>query len=201
MNYPELQEAVKRTGFNVVEFEDCREYFGCWSLTVEGHGHTCLIVHEGRDGWLMFYRAGVDGTFTELEKKQSAWMDNADKAACCLGWLSSCNPTRQERKVRSYYMIAEKDLVPHQPHSSEWPKSIGYCYSDDYFLLYEGKGHGLGGCAVAASEAREPKWRYMFTALEVEWFMDFLETSRFTSEEAFVLALEKKVGRLGIQQH
>ncbi|WP_095131302.1 hypothetical protein [Pseudomonas sp. Irchel s3h14] len=198
MPYPDLQNAVQRAGFTITDYSDQRAYFGCWSLTVEGHGHTYLIVNEGRDGWLMFYRADAAGTMTELDKKESAWMDDADKATQCLIWLSDSRPAPQPHKVRGYYVIAEKDLVPLQPHSSDWPKLIGYCYDDAYFLLFEGKGHGLGGTAIPVSEAKRPEWLAIFTALDVEWFLDFLETSRFTSEEAFVLTLSAKVGSLSV---
>ncbi|WP_339523612.1 hypothetical protein [Pseudomonas sp. EL_65y_Pfl2_R96] len=108
MPYLDLQNAVQRAGFTIVEFSDQQAYFGCWSLTVEGHGHTYRIVNEGRVGWLMFYRVGTAGTLTELDKKVSTWMDDADKATQCLIWLSGCCPPLQPRKVRNYYVIAEK---------------------------------------------------------------------------------------------
>ena len=107
----------------------------------------------------------------------------------------------QPHKVRSYYVIAEKDLVPRQPHSSDWPKLIGYCYDDAYFLFFEGKGHGLAGTAVPAREAKKSEWLAIFTALDVEWFLDFLETAQFTSEEAFVLTLSAKIGSLSISRY
>jgi hypothetical protein len=75
---------------------------------------------------------------------------------------------------------------------------IGYCYDDAYFLFFEGKGHGLAGTAISAGEAKRPEWLAMFTALDVGWFLDFLETSRCTSEEEFVLTLSAKVGSLSV---
>ncbi|MHC8365311.1 hypothetical protein ACYZT9_05370 [Pseudomonas sp. ZT5P21] len=198
MPYLDLQNAIQRAGFTVTEFLDQRTYFGCWSLTVEGYGHTYLIVNEGRDGWLMYYRRDVAGTFSELDKKKSAMMDDADKASQCLIWLSGDHPAPQAHKVRSFYVIAEKDLVPEQPHSSDWPKLIGYCYADDYYLFFEGKGHGLGGTAIPACEAKKAVWLQIFAALDVEWFIAFKEMSRLTSEDAFVLELTAKVGPLDI---
>lgn len=73
-----------------------------------------------------------------LDKKESAWMDDIDRATQCLIWLSGSR-LPQESKVRNYYVIAEKDLVPELPHSSEWPKLIGYCYADDYFLFLKAR--------------------------------------------------------------
>ena len=90
MLYSDLQNTVQHAGFTATEFSDQQAYFGCWSLTVEGHGHTYLIVHEGRDGWLILYRRDVSGTLTELDKKESARMDETDKAAQCLIWLTDC---------------------------------------------------------------------------------------------------------------
>jgi hypothetical protein len=89
MPYLDLQNAVQRASFTITDYSDQRAYFDCWSLTVEGHGRTYLIVNEGRDGWLMFYRTDAAGTLTELDKKESAWMDDADKANQCLIWLSN----------------------------------------------------------------------------------------------------------------
>lgn len=72
MPFADLQNAVKFAGFTVIGFSDQRAFFGCWSLTVEGHGTTYLIVNEGRDGWMICYRASAVGTLTELDKKESA---------------------------------------------------------------------------------------------------------------------------------
>lgn len=87
MPFHDLQNAIQRAGFTVIEFQDARSYFGCWSLTVEGHAITCLIVNEGRDGWLMFYRRGPDGMFIEVDKKETARMDSTAMATQCLSWL------------------------------------------------------------------------------------------------------------------
>ncbi|MBU0524942.1 MAG: hypothetical protein KKC24_09650 [Gammaproteobacteria bacterium] len=86
--YRILFNAVKRAGFTVIEFSDQRAFFGYWSLTGEGHGATYLIVNEGRNGWMICYRASAAGTITELDKRESAWMDDTDKPAQCLTWLS-----------------------------------------------------------------------------------------------------------------
>ncbi|MFC6690847.1 hypothetical protein [Pseudomonas lini] len=88
MLYSYLENAIQHAEFTLTEFSDQRAYFGCWSLIVEGNGHTYSIVHEGRDGWLIFYRRDVYGTLTELDKKESACMDDTDKASQCLIWLS-----------------------------------------------------------------------------------------------------------------
>jgi len=65
-------------------------------------------------------------------------------------------------------------------------------------LFFEGKGHGLAGTAVPACYAKKSEWLAIFTALDVGWFLDFLETSRCTSEEEFVLTLSAKVGSLSV---
>jgi hypothetical protein len=200
MHYTELKNAIQRAGFTITEFSDQRAFFGCWSLTVEGYGHSYLIVNEGREGWMMFYLKETGGAFIELNKKESIWMDDADRATQCLIWLSdSCPP--QECKIRNYYVIVEKDLVPEFPHSSEWPKLIGYCYEDDYFLFFEGKGHGMGGTAIPAYKANNAEWLKLFAALNVEWFLEWLETSRFTSEEAFTQTLTAKIGSLEVRKY
>ncbi len=201
MPYPELKSAVQRAGFNVIDFLDERPYFGCWSLTVEGYGHTYLIVNEGRDGWMVYYRREVAGTFTEIDKRESGWMNDIDKAMQCLSWLSSHRPASPPHKVQDFYVIAEKDLVPERPHSSDWPKLIGYCYAESYFLFFEGKGHGLGGCTVPACEVKEVNWLKIFAILDVEWFIDWLEASSFTSEDAFARELAARVGQLKIVRH
>ncbi|WP_223488153.1 hypothetical protein [Pseudomonas sp. A-RE-19] len=92
MLYSYLENAIQHAGFTLTEFSDQQAYFGCWSLTVEGHEHTYSIVHEGRDGWLIFYRRDVSGILAELDKKESAWMDDTDKASQCLIWLSDGPP-------------------------------------------------------------------------------------------------------------
>jgi hypothetical protein len=107
MPFADLQNAVKRAGFSVIEFSDQRAFFDCWSLNVESQGTTYLIVNEGREGWMMFYRASAVDAFTELDKKESAWMDDADKVAQCLTWLSDClcstkrqNSEKQEKQEK-----------------------------------------------------------------------------------------------------
>lgn len=70
MPLPDLQNAIQREGFTIIDFRDARSYFGCWSLTVEGHAITYLIVNEGRDGWLMFYLGFLSGGF-----KRISWTD------------------------------------------------------------------------------------------------------------------------------
>ncbi|QZP30718.1 hypothetical protein [Pseudomonas sp. DR48] len=100
MPYPKLKHAIQRAGFTITEFSDQRAFFGCWSLTVEGDGHSYLIVNEGREGWMMFYLKETGGEFIELDKKESTGMDDADRAIQCLIWLFGSCPL-QECKVRN----------------------------------------------------------------------------------------------------
>ena len=45
----------------------------------------------------------------------------------------------------SFYTVAQVDLEPEYPHSTDWPKVIAYSYKKNSFLLTEGKGHGFKG--------------------------------------------------------
>lgn len=115
MPFADLQNAVKSAGFSVIEISDQRAFFGCWSLTVEYHGATYLIVNEGRDGWMMFYHVSTVGTLTELDKKESAWMDDVDKVAQCLTWLSDCLcPTKRQDPDKAE-KLRESPLAERQP--------------------------------------------------------------------------------------
>ena len=37
--------------------------------------------------------------------------------------------------MKTFYVIAEKDLFPHYPHHADWPKQIAYSYQDRLFML------------------------------------------------------------------
>ncbi|VVP11486.1 hypothetical protein PS870_03332 [Pseudomonas fluorescens] len=100
MPYPELKNAIQRAGFTITEFSDQRAFFGYWSLTVEDYRHFYLIVNEGREGWMMFYIKDTDGPLLSWIKKESTWMDDADRATQSLIWLSGSRPPRLKSEER-----------------------------------------------------------------------------------------------------
>jgi hypothetical protein len=98
--------------------------------------------------------------------------------------------------MKLYYVIAEKDLYPQYPHHADWPKQIAYCLQDRSIMLTEGKGHGLAGSVITLAAASEPHWWAVFTALQAEWFLSFIEEGRFADEGEFTAALSEKIGPL-----
>lgn len=83
-------------------------------------------------------------------------------------------------------MIARKDMEPNLPHSSNWPKVIGYSFKDNYFYLSEGKGHGFVANDMHESKAKRPEWLEIFTALDSTWFLNMIDNTNFTSEKDFL---------------
>lgn len=96
--------------------------------------------------------------------------------------------------MKNYYVIAQQDLSSDAAHSSEWPKFIGYCYRDKSFLFLEGKGHGLMGGELSESTAKHLKWREAFTALNAEWFLEFLDKTQANDESDFACKLDNIIG-------
>ena len=87
MNQNVLYDIATRCGFKVVQFSDHPDFFSSWSITVNKNGRNYMIEHEGRDGWLMFYRENVPNKFEEIDKKISHTMSDHEKASQCEAWL------------------------------------------------------------------------------------------------------------------
>lgn len=87
--------------------------------------------------------------------------------------------------MRTFYIIAKKDMEPNFPNSSSWPKVIGYSFVDKYFYLSEGKGHGFAANDMPESKAKRPEWLEIFLALDALWFLDLIDNTNFTSEKDF----------------
>ncbi|WP_339459851.1 hypothetical protein [Pseudomonas sp. EA_105y_Pfl2_R69] len=83
----ELHGIAVQCGFKIVQFSDHPDFFSSWSITVNKGGHNYLIEHEGRDGWLIFYRENTPAKFEELDKKFSHAMSDHEKANQCEAWL------------------------------------------------------------------------------------------------------------------
>lgn len=98
--------------------------------------------------------------------------------------------------MRTFYLIAEKDLFPQYPHHADWPKQVAYCYEQRLFMLSEGKGHGLGGSTIPQEQIRKPGWLEVLAGAEGLWFLDFIETGQFADEAQFAAALSQKIGPL-----
>ncbi|PYC29506.1 hypothetical protein DMO17_02095 [Aquipseudomonas alcaligenes] len=91
--------------------------------------------------------------------------------------------------MKYYYIVAGKDLYPAEPHSSEWPKLIGYRFVHKTFLFMEGKGHGLMGAEIDQHSPSLSKWQDLFVTLDIEWFLDFLRLNTFSDESDFLSKL------------
>lgn len=89
MKQSELHEAAKRCGFTVILFADHPSFFSYWSITVKRNENTYVIEHEGRDGWLIFYREKSSNKLEEVDKKISHAMTDDDKVDQCEMWLSA----------------------------------------------------------------------------------------------------------------
>jgi hypothetical protein len=87
--------------------------------------------------------------------------------------------------MRKFYIIAKKDMEPNLPHSSSWPKIIGYSFVDKYFYLSEGKGHGFAANDMPESKAKRSEWLEIFSALDALWLLDLIDNTNFTNEQNF----------------
>jgi hypothetical protein len=82
-----LNGIAVQCGFKVVQFSDHPDFFSSWSITVNKDERTYMIEHEGRDGWLMFYRENTPNKFEEVDKKISHTMPDHEKANQFEAWL------------------------------------------------------------------------------------------------------------------
>ena len=84
-----IYDVAARCDFKVVQFSDYPDFFSSWSITINKGGRNYLIEHEGRDGWLIFYRENTPAKFEELDKKISHTMSDQEKANQCETWLAA----------------------------------------------------------------------------------------------------------------
>jgi len=98
--------------------------------------------------------------------------------------------------MRTFYVIARKDMEPNLPHSSNWPKIIGYSFVDNYFYLSEGKGHGFAANNMPESKAKKPERLEIFTALDSAWFLNLIDNTNFASEKEFLDKLTAHIGNV-----
>lgn len=89
MNQALLYEIAKRTGFIVTLFSDHPDFFSSWSLRVRKHDVSYMIDHDGRDGWMIFYKEIAPNKYQELDKKISHSMNDNEKANTCEAWLKT----------------------------------------------------------------------------------------------------------------
>ena len=93
--------------------------------------------------------------------------------------------------MKDYFILAKKDRPSENPHDSDWPKFIAYCYEHKCLLFSAGKGQGLSGFELPEVEASDPEWTPLFTELNTLWILDFLKTSKHPTLNDFTIALEK----------
>jgi hypothetical protein len=98
--------------------------------------------------------------------------------------------------MRTFHVIASKDMEPNLPHSSNWPKVIGYSFADNYLYLSEGKGHRFAANDMPESKAKRPEWLEIFTALDATWFLNMIDNTNFTSETDFREKLTAHIGNV-----
>jgi hypothetical protein len=89
MNQHKLNDVATQCGFKVTQFSDHPDFFSSWSITVSKDGRSYMIEHEGRDGWLIFYRENAPNKFEEIDKKNSHTMSDHETASQCEAWLLS----------------------------------------------------------------------------------------------------------------
>ncbi|KAB0525670.1 MULTISPECIES: hypothetical protein [Pseudomonas] len=93
--------------------------------------------------------------------------------------------------MKDFYVIAKKDLEPNLPHSTDWPKIIAYSYEDEKLLFLAGKGHGISGFELPASETGASDWTDLFLELNATWIPDLLKNSNFSCLDDFLKSLKK----------
>ncbi len=89
MKQSELYHLATRFGFTATLFSDHPNFFSSWSVKVTKNEIKYMIEHDGRDGWLIFYRENQPNIFIEIDKTHSHSMDDKDKLMKCELWLSS----------------------------------------------------------------------------------------------------------------
>ncbi len=89
MNQDILYTAINERGFTILVFCDHPNFFSSWSITIEKEKNIFMIEHDGRDGWLIFYRQSTTGIFEEIDRKISYNLNSDEKISHCKAWLSS----------------------------------------------------------------------------------------------------------------
>lgn len=89
MNQDILYTAINERGFTILVFCDHPNFFSSWSITIEKEKNVFMIEHDGRDGWLIFYRQSTTGIFEEIDRKISYNLNSDEKISHCKAWLSS----------------------------------------------------------------------------------------------------------------
>ena len=86
VNQNELYDVAVRCGFKILQFSD-HPNFSSWSITIKKDERNYPIEHEGRDGWLIFYRENAPAKFEEFDKKISHKMSDHERLKQCEAWL------------------------------------------------------------------------------------------------------------------
>ena len=89
MNQDILYTAINERGFTILVFCDHPNFFSSWSITIEKEKNVFMIEHDGRDGWLIFYRQSTTGIFEKIDRKISYNLNSDEKISHCKAWLSS----------------------------------------------------------------------------------------------------------------
>ncbi len=96
--------------------------------------------------------------------------------------------------MRIFHVIAKKDMQPALPHSSEWPKLLGYSFKDNFLYLAEGAGHGSAANDMPEAKAKRPEWLELFIALDAVWFLNLINNTTFVDEQDLIHTLTKLIG-------
>lgn len=89
MNQDILYTAINERGFTILVFCDHPNFFSSWSITIEKEKNVFMIEHDGRDGWLIFYRQSTTGILEEIDRKISYNLNSDEKISHCKAWLLS----------------------------------------------------------------------------------------------------------------
>lgn len=87
MNQDIIYTAINECGFTVLVFTDHPSFYSSWSITIEKEKSVFMIEHDGRDGWLTFYRQSTQGAFEEIDSKISYNLSTEKKISQCKIWL------------------------------------------------------------------------------------------------------------------
>lgn len=88
--------------------------------------------------------------------------------------------------MKEFYVLAKKDIISKSPHDPEWPKIIGYSYSDRTLFIMAGEGHGLTGFEISDSEAGNIEWGDLFAEIGASWIPGLLKNNLFLNHEDLI---------------